>query len=164
MNPEVPAFMAPDIPPEPPELNPSKITVGSTIILVHPSYRYQGSTSNTPLQVKVTSKARVWIEACELGSSTIYRLRLDTQTDGSDSYYSYRFRTLEQHRYFEAHSTASSYLWSQGIRFETSSKWDSEKGRIELARMIWSAQNTPEEPAVPFTVHHLDGSSTTYRS
>lgn len=161
MSPEVPAFMAPDIPPEPPKLDPSKITVGSTILLVRPSYRYRRGTGDHPVEIKVISKARVWIEARELGSRRTYRFRLDDQTDGNDICYGFRFQTFEQHRYSEAHATASSYLRGQGIQFDISSEWGSEKRQIELARMIWSAQNTPNAPAVPFTIHHLDGSSTT---
>lgn len=144
MKPDVPAFMLNDVPSKFPKLDPSEITVGSSVVLIRPSNLYRHGSNYVSVPAKVVHKARVWIEVAEFGCSTTHRLRLDDQTDGTGSHRAYRFRTPVQHRYIEAATEANTYLWGQGITVNRGTRWDHEERLIRLARMIWSDQNTTD--------------------
>lgn len=140
MNAIVPSFMAPDLPTSMPKLDRDALKVGSPVLVI------QGRMRNTPAPIlaEVASKARVWIEVRETGAAVtrlarVWRFRLDNQTDGNESYYRSIFRTPEQERYEHARAEADRYLSGQRIRIEYSSPWGSRE--IELARIIWTAEN-----------------------
>lgn len=133
--PEVPVFMAEDIPAKKPELDRAALSVGDTVIVVEPRYRGNNKTTGT-----VISKARVWIEveAPAIGLfKPKWRFRLDSQTDGSDSHYSIRFQTPDQYRFYMARDSAANYLKEQGIDPDYRSPWRDRV--VELARIIWTA-------------------------
>jgi len=136
---EAPAFMADDLPAEPPAATPEELAVGSPVVVIQPSYNRRGKES--PIPAIIADKARVWatVTRTEGRYPTSWRLRLDDQTDGSGSHYAVRFRTPAQHRYHEAYSEAIQYLHDQRLHIELNSPW---RGReLELARIIWRGQN-----------------------
>lgn len=143
---QVPPFMSPDIPNERPAL-PEDFGVGSAVVMITPSFRR--TEQRAERNGTVTGKARVWItvELEGRGFPREVRFRLDDQSDGSGGHYAYRFRTPEQHAWYEAQNAAHAYLMSQRITVEMSSPWQDRK--LELARSIWMHENarTKEEQA-----------------
>lgn len=139
-----PAFLNPDVPHDRPAL-PEDFGVGSPIYLITPSHRRLDSNPARP--GTVVQKARVWI-IVELEGKDLprtCRLRLDDQSDGSGSHYAYRFRTPEQHAWYEAQDAAYAFLSDQRITVEMSSPWRDRK--VELARLIWPAVRGQEDRA-----------------
>ena len=128
-----PLFMDPRLPMERPGL-PADFGVGSSVVVIQPSYRRRDKS--TLMAGMVTDKARVWITVKTAQPNSVYRLRLDNQTDGSDSNYAYRFRTPEQHAWDEAQKAAQQYLNEQGIRLEHGSPFKDQP--VPLARAIYA--------------------------
>ena len=90
---------------------------------------------------RVSQVARVWITVQNITEGerwpTEWRFRLDDQTDGLDSFYGYRFYTLEQWERREQLGAAMTFLRERGIDIRVSHdrKWTPER-RIRLAEMI----------------------------
>ena len=131
-------FMAEDIPDGPPKVTRDDMRPGSPVVVIVPSY-HRGSRTD-PIHAVIVSAARVWCEVESTSGSRprTWRLRLDTQTDGSTSTYAVRWRTPAQHRYQEAWHCAEDFLRGQGIDLRHGSPWrDSPNAVIELARLLW---------------------------
>lgn len=132
-----PLFMSPDLPITEPKLDPATIEVGTEIMVVPPTYNRRYPAQH--ILAKVVNKGRVWITvetAEETARHQTWKLRLDTQHDGSNSNYKVWFYTLEQYAFREARGAADQFLSTeQGIRTEYSSPWHHRS--IELARIIW---------------------------
>lgn len=141
---DTPAFVdpaVPAVPALPPTLDLTTFEVGTPVVVIEPGSKYQGG--DRIFDATLTVKARVWAEfkATDPGSWRTWRLRLDTQTDGSGSYHANRFRTLDQERFHIAVSEADRFIRAEGIRLDLGSPWHSQAGSIRLARIIWEAQN-----------------------
>lgn len=130
-------FMAEDIPDGPPRVTLDDMRPGSPAVVIVPSYR-RGSRTD-PIHAVIVSAARVWCEVESTGGPhpQTWRLRLDTQTDGSTSTYAVRWRTPAQHEWHEALRSADAFLSDQGIHLGLGSRWNDPADRIELARLVW---------------------------
>lgn len=114
----------------------------------------------------VTKVGRVWVDLARadlpekaLGYGT-WRMRMDTQCEGSQfSGSNDSFATLDQHDWDQTQAWAREVLTEQGLRIlDRNSPWYGRE--VDLAQLLVSLP--AENPApVPFTVHHLDGTSTT---
>lgn len=148
-----PLFMNPELPLIEPKLDPATIVLGSEVIVVIPSYSRK--TLDRQILTKVIKRGRVWITvetAEETARKGTWDLRLDTQHDGKDSNYRVHFYTFAQYAYREARNAAYQFLnVEQGIRTESSSPW--HRRSIELARIIWQAQNKEEVQDVNDSTH-----------
>lgn len=124
-----------------PRVTRDDMTIGSPVVVIQPTYSRRVPVA--PVQAVIVSMARVWceIEAVEpnptTGRSRTWRMRLDDQTDGSDSYYAPRWRTPAQHEWHEALRSADAFLSDQGIHLGLGSRWNDPADRIELARLVW---------------------------
>jgi hypothetical protein len=144
--------MADDLPAAQPALG--KLEVGDEVLVVERGYHRRAVKEGVqPIRATVTSKARVWITVEKVDGPTIlgqyrrtWRLRLDHQTDGSDSAYAVQFYTFDQWRFHQAHNEAREYLTEQGIRIDWDSPW--KRREIELARGIWSLLNPDDLAAL----------------
>lgn len=134
MSDEIPIFMAEDIPLTEPELDRAALTASPEVIVIES--RYGG---NRVTRSEVVSVARVWVEIMSTDNRSLrcWRLRLDTQNDGSKYNPQAWFRTPGQHAYHEARDAANVYLRAQGIQIDHGSAWMDR--RIELARLVWLA-------------------------
>lgn len=141
---EQPLFMDPRLPMERPGL-PADFGVGSPVVVIEPSHRRRDKP--TLVAGVVTDKARVWIVVKTAQPNRVYRLRLDSQTDGSDSIYDYRFRTPQQHAWEEAQNAAWQYLAEQGVRLDFSSPWRNQP--MSLARSIYATFGPTEREDTP---------------
>lgn len=130
-----PTFMAEDIPNAAPGLG--ELKEGSEILVLQPMHHRRWTGQQEPDRAVVTSKARIWITAEQPYGLKSWRLRLDSQTDGSESSYAVRFYTPEQWRFHQVTRAASDYLTSQGIRIEYNSPWKTDSRTIKLARIMW---------------------------
>lgn len=154
----IPSFMADDVPLVRPDLDPATLDVGTQVVVIDPGVSRGRRKAHTGT---VTWQGRVWITVDNDDQSArpkSWKFRMDDQTDGTASNYATRFYTVDQHRFHEASCEADQYLSDLKIKLDFGCTFS----RIELARLIWSARNPATSPAVPFTVHHLDGTSTTH--
>lgn len=121
-----------------PKVTRDDMTIGSPAIVIQPSYSPRNRVAPAP--GVIISAARVWCEIeCTFpsGVKRTFRLRLDDQTDGTNSYYATRWRTPAQHEWHEALRSADAFLSDQGINPERGSRWNDPADRIELARLVW---------------------------
>lgn len=135
-----PTFMRDDIPIKRPALG--ELETGAPVVVVVPSYGRRQAARYIPAEV--TSKARVWVTVTATGMQhpPSWRLRLDTQHDGSDTNYRVHFRTPEQALHEEARAEVDRYLGEQGIRLDLDSPWRRTAwDTIRLARMLWRVNN-----------------------
>lgn len=90
---------------------------------------------------RVVKAARVWltIEAPHARGHHLWRMRRDTQNEGTDSMYQARFVTPAQHQYDERLREANDYLFDQGIELRPYSPWREPHRRVALADLIRSA-------------------------
>ncbi len=130
----------------PAQLGAPKVTrddaaISSPVVVVRPTYSRRHPTEVVP--AVIVSAARVWCEVESVapnpstGRVRTFRLRLDDQTDGTNSYYAVRWRTPAQHEYHEALRSANEFLSDQGIHLGLGSRWNDPADRIELARLVW---------------------------
>jgi len=127
----------------PAQLGAPKVTrddaaIGSPVVVIQPTYSRRVPVA--PVQGVIISAARVWGEIeCTFpsGIKRTFRLRLDDQTDGTNSYYAVRWRTPAQHEWHEALRSADAFLSDQGIHLGLGSRWNDPADRIELARLVW---------------------------
>lgn len=127
---KLPAFMASVVRYSDPGFNPADLLPEMAVVMI---LRYQEN-----VRAKVISKARVWVTLEEIGRTKPgqprrWRMRLDDQTDGVDSNYCARFRTLAQHEYRTTLTSAQRFLDQQGI--QVSGPWMHDV--IKLARLVW---------------------------
>lgn len=121
-----------------PKVTRDDMLIGSPVFVIQPSYSPRNRVA--PVRGVIISAARVWCEIeCTFpsGVKRTFRLRLDDQTDGSNSYYATCWRTPAQHEYHEALRSADAFLTDQGINPERGSRWNDPADRIELARLVW---------------------------
>lgn len=134
----VPPFMVGPATTGAPKVTRDDMTIGSPVFVIQSSYR-RGQLPQA-IQGWIVSAARVWCEIECLfpsGLKRTFRLRLDDQTDGSNSFYATRWRTPAQHEWHEAYRSAEAFLSDQGIHVERGSRWNDPTDRIELARLVW---------------------------
>jgi hypothetical protein len=144
MNPGQPTFMRDNIPIRRPELG--DIELGAPVVVHLPSK--QGRYGGRYVPAQVVSKARIWVMVEETGREhpNSWRLRLDTQHDGSRDHHRTSFRTPDQQLHEEAHVEAYRYLGEQGIRLEYSSPWRKTPwDTIRLARMLWRVNHDVDD-------------------
>lgn len=122
-----------------PELG--NVQVGDKIIVLDRGRRETRETDAT-----VTRVARVWITATRNDDyPTEYRLRRDTQTDGSDVGTPLAFRTPEQHAWHQREAAAEAFLKEAGIEI---SRWGRGgryvNDKVTLANIIRRHEGLPE--------------------
>jgi hypothetical protein len=142
---EKPLFTQDDVPTKEPKLDPAAIVVGTEVMVVPPTYNRRYPAQH--VLAKVINKGRVWItvETVEVTAPLkTWKLRLDSQHDGSTSNYKTYFYTLDQYRYRQALEEARTFLTEQqGIRTDYSSPWHHRT--IELARLLWKGMNDDDD-------------------
>lgn len=155
----LPVFMAPVVRYEQPVFRPADLLPEMGVVVS----QHSGRAKWDRIPAKVLSKARVWVTVEEVGRTEPgqprrWKFRLDDQTDGTDSNYKARFRTMAQQEYEVTLSAALAFLREQGLRIEGSGPWGGRE--IELARLVFPGRRGEQAEPVPFTVHHLDGTKT----
>lgn len=131
----LPVFMAPMVRYERPAFRPADLLPEMAVVVS----QHGGGGSWDRIPAKVLSKARIWITVEEVGrrdgQPRRWKFRLDDQTDGTESNYRARFRTLAQQEHAVTLSAAVEFLAQQGLRIERDGRWGGRE--IELARLVW---------------------------
>jgi hypothetical protein len=114
------------------------LTVGQDVVVVRsPNDSRRRKPEENFIPARVVKVARVWIEIQRADGATwpIWRMRRDTQDEGSDfSGNNAQFVTLEQHAWEEARRWGQGVLQENGITIGLTSPW---RGReAELADLI----------------------------
>lgn len=114
------------------------LTVGQQVMVRRSSSDMRGrSADQRYIPARVTKVARVWVtlEATTHPHRGIWRMRLDTQDEGTQySGFNASFVTLDQHAWDETATWAVATLWDHGINLHSDSPW---RGReIELADLL----------------------------
>lgn len=123
-----------------PELG--KVTVGDELIVIRAYNHYR---DNDPLDARVIKAGRVWVELAASDGRT-YRLRRDTQDDGSQYRGGDRFVTREQYTWEQQVEDARRVLRAVRIRLD-GSRWDHDDRLLALAAFIhdYDEQHPEEE-------------------
>lgn len=112
-----------------PELG--KVAVGDKMLVIEHRYRQ----INTH-EVVVTKVGRVWIDLAAEGNRS-YRMRLDTQNDGSQYSQKNRFVTQAQYEWEQKIEAARNVLVRAKINLDWDSTWYKDKARVlALAEFI----------------------------
>jgi hypothetical protein len=126
-----------------PELGP--IAVGDHMLVIPATYSHKPSEA---IEAAITKADRVWIELEEVNPRPsrprAWRMRRDTQDDGTDGIRRNRFLTHEQYAWHERRQAAYVYLMSTGIRLEGSSPWSEPDRQVELANLLRRHEGLPE--------------------
>lgn len=85
---------------------------------------------------KITVVGRVWLTIEAVDTKRQWRMRRDTQKDGSGVGYGVVFATPDQRAYDDRAAAASDFPRAQGIDVRHGSPWYGDAGNIELAELI----------------------------
>lgn len=122
-----------------------KVAVGDELLVIPTTY---SRNRTEPVEATVAKVGRVWIELEETNQVRSFkrkwRLRLDTQDDGTSGIYRDRFVTREQYAWAQRHSAAYDYLREQGIDLRNDSPWRSEEQQLVLANLLRRHAGLPE--------------------
>ena len=123
-----------------------KVAVGDELLVIRPFNRYRDD--NDPVRVRVVKAARVWIDLEEIDQVSSYartwRMRLDTQNEGSKYTQQDRFVTAEQYAYETRVDAADAYLCEVKVRSDYGSLWNAPERRIVLANLLRAHEGLPE--------------------
>lgn len=137
-------------PPQRPSLG--DIKPGDPVIVTRRGYR-----TRTNVEAHVTKTARVWITLQETNQvaslAKTWRMRRDTQNEGSGSATQDSFATPEQHAWDQCIDDADRYLREQGIEVRHSSDWYPAHRRMQLADLIRAAEPDPDPHAGCYQPH-----------
>lgn len=95
-----------------------------------------GQRPRRDMAATVVKVARVWIELKGLEGHSTWRMRRDTQDEGSKYSFDASFLTPEQYAWTERLRVASEYISKAGIRIEYGSAMYTPAARVCLAEMI----------------------------
>jgi len=114
---------------------------------------YYGKNEPNFIPARVTKAARVWLEIectnyvqSQLGYRT-WRLRRDTQNDGTSGTYGARFLALDQAEREKQLNAANATLKLHGIDIRYESRWRSPSQRIALAAALEALAAEMDETA-----------------
>lgn len=109
-----------------------KVAVGDRLLVIRPYNRYR---DNDPIPVHVTKVGRVWVNLAADGNRA-YRMRLDTQNEGSEYSQQHRFVTPEQYAWERELSAARATLGLVKIHTDHDSPWRYDDRLLALADFI----------------------------
>ena len=120
-----------DFPDERPALG--DIKVGDEVFVIDGHLRGKA----TPKLARIAKIGRVWLDIEAVASRRTWRMRKNTQDDGS-KYYSTqsRFYTLAQMEWHDRLNVANNALHDVGIRVDRWSDWSKPSRRVALAELI----------------------------
>ncbi len=116
-----------------------KIAVGDHLLVFEARYN-SGRTLYPPIAAVVEKVGRVWVDLREANNvrsqARTWRLRLDTQHDGSKTNYHDRFVTAEQYAWEGRVSDARDVLREAKVTPDAGSPWKSDDRLLALADFI----------------------------
>lgn len=125
-----------------PELG--ELKVGQTVIVRRSGDLRHVVEEGRYVKAEVVKANRVWIEIDQIDAPypRTWRMRRDTQNEGTGTSYVARFATVEQHAWDQRQEAAFSVLRGNGIRIENGSPW---RGReAELADLLTRSVDTSQ--------------------
>jgi hypothetical protein len=116
-----------------------KVAVGDRLLVLRPQNRFR---DNDPIPVTVVKVGRVWVDLATEGNLS-YRMRLDTQNEGSKYSQQNRFVTPAQHEWEQQIEGARSVLRDAKVNPGFGSPWHSDESRLlALAEFIRTYDET----------------------
>ena len=124
--------MSIDFPNERPALG--EIRVGDEVFVFAGHY---GRKQPVPVLAHIAKIGRVWLDIDAASSRRTWRMRKDTQNEGSTYSHQARFLTAAQMEWWERLNDADTFLREQGIMTSISEHgWHKPSGRVRLADLI----------------------------
>ena len=129
-----------------PTLGP--VAVGDRLLVIGRTYT---GHDKDPIEATATKIGRAWITLTETSQvrsmARTWRMRLDTQDDGTDGNYLDTFRTPEQHAWQVRTDTARRDLFDAGIMPSGGSPWGTDETRLLVLADFIRAYDTEHPTA-----------------
>lgn len=129
---------------KPPLGNPA---VGDPVLVLQTGH-FRRSDPREVVDAVVAKVARVWIDLEQAYPATAHgltwRMRRDTQCDGSPTGNGYRFLTPAQHAWEQRVALADAYLCSVRLLPDPGSPWRPRERRLVLANLLRGHEGLPQ--------------------